>query len=137
MNTEPILIVDDDLDDQEFIQEAWKEIGYPNKLLFFTSPEDVLNFLKKEKIVPFLIISDVNLHKMDGFEFKKKLSEDSSLNYKTIPFVFFSNAASKTQIEKAYDLGSTGFFMKGSSMEELKDTFINIVEYWQKSKVPE
>ena len=137
MNTAPILIVDDDLEDQEIIQEAWKELNYTNELIFFTDPQEVLNFLKQEKIIPFLIVSDVNLHKMDGFEFKKKLLEDSSLNYKSIPFVFFSNSVTKKQIEKSYDLGSHGFFIKGRNMTEIKETFISIIEYWQKSKVPE
>ena len=137
MNNGPILIVDDDLDDQEFLQEAWKELKYSNELLFFTDPQEALNFLKQEKTIPFLIICDVNLHKMDGFEFKKRLLEDSSLNYKSIPFVFFSNTASNRQIQQSYDLGSNGFFIKGGSMREIKETFISIIEYWQKSKVPE
>lgn len=136
MNTAPILIVDDDLDDQEFLQEAWKELEYANPLIFFTEPKDVLNFLRKENTVPFLIISDVNLRKMDGFEFKKTLLEDSSMNYRSIPFVFFSNTASNKQVEKAYDLGSNGFFIKGRNITEIKETFTSIIEYWQKSKVP-
>jgi len=106
MNTEPILILDDDLDDQEFLQEAWKDLNYKNELIFFTDPDDVLKYLKQEKITPFLIICDVNLNKMDGFEFKRKLLEDKLLKYKSIPFVFFSNSISNKQTEKAYDLGT-------------------------------
>ena len=34
MNNGPILIVDDDQDDQVFLQEAWKELPYANKKLF-------------------------------------------------------------------------------------------------------
>jgi CheY-like chemotaxis protein len=112
-------------------------LNYSNPLIFFTDPQEVLRFLKQENTIPFLIISDVNLNKMDGFEFKKRLLEDSSLNYKSIPFVFFSNTASNRQIQQSYDLGSNGFFIKGGSMKEIKDTFISIIEYWQKSKVPE
>lgn len=137
MNTAPILIVDDDLDDQEFIQEAWKELHYSNPLIFFTNPEEVLNYLQEKKVVPFLIISDVNLPKMDGFKFKQKLLEDTSMNYKSIPFVFFSNTATNLQIQKSYDLGSNGFFIKGNNLEEIKNTFLDIVRYWQRSKVPE
>ena len=137
MNTATILIVDDDLDDQEIIQEAWKELDYQNELIFFTNPKKVINYLQEEKIVPFLIICDVNLPKMDGFEFKKKLLEDTSLNYKSIPFVFFSNTASLAQIQKSFDLGSNGFFIKGNNMREIKETFTSIIEYWQKSKAPQ
>ncbi|WP_018614528.1 response regulator [Segetibacter koreensis] len=137
MNTAPILIVDDDLDDQEFLQEAWKELDFTNKLIFFKTAEEVLNYLKQEKESPFLIISDVNLPKMNGFELKEKILNDTSIRYKSIPFVFFSNTATNKQIEKSYDLGSNGFFIKGQSMTEIKNTFTNIVNYWQKSKTPE
>ena len=136
MNTEPILIVDGDKDEWEFLQNAWEGLEYPNQLIFFSDAEEVLSYLKKEKIVPFLIICDVNLHKMNGFELKKKLLEDNLVNYKSIPFVFFSNTATKAQVEKSYDLGSNGFFIKGKSMEEIKNTLIDIVNYWARSKTP-
>ena len=34
MSFRPIFIIDDDSDDQEFIIESWKELGYENELLF-------------------------------------------------------------------------------------------------------
>ena len=136
MNTEPILIVDGDKDEWEFLQDAWEGLEYPNQLIFFSDAEEVLSYLQKEKITPFLIICDVNLHKMSGFELKKKLLEDNLINYKSIPFVFFSNTATKAQIEKSYDLGSNGFFIKGKNMEEIKNTLVDIVNYWERSKSP-
>lgn len=137
MNTGPILIVNDDLDDQDFFKEAWKELEFTNQLKFFTNAEELLNYLKQEKTIPFLIISDLYLHDMNGFELKKKLLEDSYLNYRTIPFVFFSDTASNAQIEKSYDLGSHGFFIKEKNIKEIKNTLADIVKYWQKSKTPQ
>ena len=136
MNTEPILIVDGDKDEWEFLQNAWEGLEYPNQLIFFSDAEEVLSYLKKEKIIPFLIICDVNLHKMNGFELKKKLLEDNLINYKSIPFVFFSNTATKAQIEKSYELGTNGFFIKGKNIEEIKNTLMDIVNYWARSKTP-
>ena len=136
MNTEPILIVDGDKDEWEFLQNAWEGLEYPNQLIFFSDAEEVLSYLKKERIIPFLIICDVNLHKMNGFELKKKLLEDNLINYKSIPFVFFSNTATKAQIEKSYELGTNGFFIKGKNIEEIKNTLIDIVNYWERSKTP-
>ena len=137
MNTAPVLIVDDDLDNQEFFKEVWEELKFANTLKFFSNGEEVLNYLKQEKTVPFLIICNLYLKKMSGFELKKKLLEDTSINYKTIPFVFFSNSASNTQIEKSYDLGSNGFFIKGQNMKEIRNTLEDIMKYWQRSKTPE
>ncbi|MCW3110366.1 MAG: response regulator receiver protein [Segetibacter sp.] len=137
MNTEPILIVDDDSDDKDFIQDAWKELNYQNQLLFFKSGEEVLHFLEAEKTVPFLILSDVNLPKMDGFELKDKLLKHPYTRYKSIPFVFWSTAISNAQLQKAYDLGVNGIFLKEHSFGGLKQSLIDIVNYWAKSKVPE
>ena len=73
---------------------------------------------------------------MDGFELKAHLLEDSSLNYKSIPFVFWSSQVSKAQIQKAYDLGGNGFFVKESNFEDLKSFLHTLMEYWLKSKTP-
>lgn len=137
MNTAPILIVDDDEDDRQLLQDAWTELGFPNALLFFNTGEEVMHYLYTERTTPFLILCDVNIPKMDGFELKAKLLEDSAMNYVTIPFIFWSSEVSKKQIQKAYDLGVNGFFVKGSTFEEIKQSLNDIVNYWQNSKIPE
>jgi len=137
MNTAPILVVDDDLDEQDFITQAWEELPFENESVFFTNAEDVIKYLKEEEVTPFLIISDVNLNRTTGFELKDRLLHDKSLNHKTIPFVFFSNSATDKQISKSYDLGSNGFFIKGNNIAEIRNTLKDIVTYWQNSKTPE
>jgi CheY-like chemotaxis protein len=136
MNESPVFIVDDDEDDQEFIVEAWKELGYVNELKFFQNGDAVLKHLKAEPLVPFLILCDVNIPRMDGFELKDRLLESDALYHKSIPFVFWSSQASKEQIKKAYDLRVNGFFVKDNSIGNLKASLATIVEYWRKSQVP-
>lgn len=136
MNTAPIVILDDDEDDRQLLQDAWRDLGYPNPLLFLNTGEELLRYLSSGGVIPFLILCDVNIPKMDGFELKAKLLEDSSTNYKSIPFVFWSSEVSNKQIQKAYDLGVNGFFVKGNTFDEIKESLVDIVNYWQKSKVP-
>lgn len=136
MNDAPILIIDDDDDDKDFLQEAWEELNFKNPLIFFATAEDALEYLQTKKIVPFLILADVVLPKMDGFQLKEELLKDTDLNYASIPFVFWSTTASEAQIKKSYDLGGNGFFIKGSNFEEIKTSLIDIVNYWTKSKTP-
>jgi CheY-like chemotaxis protein len=137
MNNAPILIVDDDRDDREFLQDAWKDLEFANPLIFFNNGQEVLDYMKSDEITPFLILCDVNIPRMDGFALKEKLREDPSTHYKSIPFIFWSTTVSKPQIQKAYDLGVNGFFLKENSFGEIKDSLIYIVKYWLKSKVPE
>lgn len=137
MNDGPVRIVDDDEDDREFIKEVWKELNYNNELIFFSDGEAVLKHLKTNTTIPFLILCDVNITRMNGFELKKRLYEDDALFYKSIPFVFWSTQASKEQIKKSYDLGGNGFFVKESTVKGLKTSLSEIMQYWLKSKVPE
>lgn len=136
MNNSPVFIVDDDHDDREFLEQAWKELGYKNSLKFFDNGEEVLKYLQTEEIVPFLILCDVNLPRMNGFELKE-LIESSTVKLKSTPFVFWSNFASKSQIHQAYNLSANGFFIKETRFEDIKKSLVEIYQYWQKSKSPE
>ena len=137
MNQGPVLIVSDDTDDRELLLDAWNDLGFENSLIFFSKGEDVLDYLKSDKPVPFLILCDVNLKLMNSFKLKEKILEDSIINYKSIPFIFWSTEASKAQIQKAYDLGGNGFFLKDNTYKGLQDSLSDIVGYWSKSIVPQ
>lgn len=136
MDNLPVFIVGDDPDDRSTVEDIWKELNMKNELRFLSSGEQLLNELKSD-LLPFIIISNVNLPKMDGFTLRQKLMEDESISSKSIPFVCWSEKASKDQIQKAYDLSVHGFFIKEANFEEMKNTFKAIIEYWQLSKAPE
>jgi CheY-like chemotaxis protein len=135
MNDAPVFIIDDDPDELEIAQEIWPELGFNHPLEVFSQPEDLIRRLR-EKINPFLIICDVNLRKMDGFALRKKLTEETALSYKSIPFVFWSTTASDDQIKRGYDSGGHGFFIKGTNYIEIKESLKLIMAYWTESKAP-
>jgi CheY-like chemotaxis protein len=137
MNNAPIYIADDDAEDEDIIRDAFDDLGITNPLKFFVSAEGVLNELRKNEEVPFIIISDINLPKMDGFELRRKILEESSLSDKSIPFIFWSTSASDAQIKRAYDLSVHGFFLKGRSYAELKERIQEMVAYWSDSLAPQ
>lgn len=133
----PIVIVEDDLDDQEMIQEAMEELGIKNKLVFFDRAVKAFDFLKSVREQPFLILSDVNLPIQNGIEFKRQIDEDNALRHKSIPFVFYSTAVDKNSVDTAYqDLTVQGFFKKKNKYEELKSDLKLIVDYWANCKHP-
>jgi DNA-binding NarL/FixJ family response regulator len=136
MNTSAIYIVVDDSDDEEIIREAFAEVGVSNELKFFSTGEGVLNELRTTKVPPFIIISDVNLPRMDGFQLREKILQEASINDKSIPFIFWSTSASEAQIKRAYDLSAHGFFLKGRTFAELKERIREMVAYWSDSLAP-
>jgi CheY-like chemotaxis protein len=136
MQRGPVFIVDDDPDDHDIVSEIWAELDLPNELKFFSRAEDVLEYLNEIEEAPFIIICDVNLPKMTGFDLRQKLLDSGSRKLKSVPFIFWTTNASEAQIEYAYNLSAHGFFVKGSKFEEVKHALTTIVSYWLLSKMP-
>lgn len=130
------MIVDDDHDDLEMIKEAAEKTKIKRPIHFFRSGNELLDFLQATPHAPFLIICDVNLPNETGFDIRKRIYDDVKLRYKSVPFIFWSTAASEKQIQYAYDLPAQGFFFKPSSFDDLCATFDTIVKYWQRSQHP-
>jgi CheY-like chemotaxis protein len=133
----PIVIVEDDLDDQTILEEVIKETGTTNELLFFTNGPAAFEFLKTTTSQPFLILSDVNLPIQSGIEFKRSIDADPQLRHKSIPFVFFSTSVDKTFVTQAYtEMTVQGFFKKATSFDELVKVMRLIMDYWKLCKHP-
>ncbi|WP_298733402.1 response regulator [uncultured Chitinophaga sp.] len=132
----PIWIVDDDKDEHELIQQIFKDLGIENALELFTYPEDLIAHLDIADEAPFIIISDVNLPGMDGFELRERLLAAPNAKFHSVPFIFWSLAPSEAQIARAYLLKVHGFFVKEASYEEWRQSLAQIIQYWQKSKMP-
>jgi CheY-like chemotaxis protein len=135
MNVAPVFIIDDDKEELEMATEIWKKLKFTHPLEVFSNPQNLIDRLR-EDVNPFIIICDVNLHKMDGFTLREKLAEEAVLSYKSIPFVFWSTTASNEQIKKAYDTGGHGFFLKGESYMKIQESLEIIMTYWTASKAP-
>lgn len=135
-NREPIIIVDDDIDDHYIFQEIILKLKIDNKIRFFRNGSEALTYLKTTKDRPFIILCDINMPEMDGLELRRQINADQYLKLKSIPFVFFTTAASPAQVNEAYDLTVQGFFIKEMSFEQTETTFKLIVDYWDRCKHP-
>jgi len=134
----PIIIIDDDDDDQEILRHLIREMGVTNEIICFSTCSQAFDYLEDEKnyVQPFVILSDVNLPKMNGVELKQRIDGNERLRKKSIPFIFLSTAFDKTILEKVYEYRVQGYFVKGSTMNSLKETLATIFKYWTMSKHP-
>lgn len=132
----PIIIIEDDVDDQEVFSEVFTTLSYPNEILFFGDGEAALNFLTNTDIDPFIIFSDINMPRLSGIELRERLHQNESMRLRTIPYLFFSTSADQRHVVDAYSKSVQGFFIKPSSFGELEDTIKTIIEYWLKCVAP-
>ena len=132
----PVIIIEDDADDQDILKEIFAKLAYPNEVLFFYDGEAALDYLKKTDRLPFLILSDINMPKLDGFALRSKIKTDADLQVKCIPYLFFSTAIKQQAVIDAYSMSVQGFFIKENSMSELEKTISVIMEYWKRCAAP-
>jgi CheY-like chemotaxis protein len=132
----PVVVIEDDQDDQDILNEIFKELDYKNKIVFFKDGNEALEYLNKTEISPFLILSDINMPKITGFELREKVHTNEKLNVKCIPYLFFTTSADKKSVLDAYSMSVQGFFTKPSGFENLKNTIRKIIEYWKECNAP-
>jgi CheY-like chemotaxis protein len=132
----PILFLEHDRDDQEQLKEVFKNLQVPNELKIFEDCAAALEYLRHTKEQPFLILSDVRFPGMDAFMLREEIIKDEYLRKKAIPYVFLSDYADPSSINRAYELEVQGFFEKENSLHHFQQVMKNILEYWKKCKHP-
>jgi CheY-like chemotaxis protein len=132
----PIIVIEDDADDQIFLVNVFKDLDYKNKIIFFEDGEKALDFLLATDIEPFLILSDINMPKLNGIELREKVHNNEDLRLKCIPYLFFSTSAEQAHVVDAYSKSVQGFFIKPDRFDELKRVIKLIVDYWLECESP-
>jgi CheY-like chemotaxis protein len=136
MKSGPIIVIEDDPDDQELLDEIFKSLSYPNEIIFFADGYKALDYIVNTDVQPFLILSDINLPKINGLELRRKIHNNEQLRVKCIPYLFFTSGLDKQAVYDAYSMSAQGFFMKPNSMEHLRNVIRKIIEYWQECYAP-
>lgn len=113
-------LIDDDYEDQEIFVTAVNEVNPAFYCAVKSDAESALLELKESAQLADIIFLDINMPKMDGFEFIIHLKRDSRL--KSIPVIFYSTTRDEDQISKATKLGASGFITKTASYKELIKT---------------
>ena len=101
-----ILIIEDDSFLRQIIAQKISHEGFD--VAEALDGKEGLKVLKEEK--PDLILLDLLLPEMDGFQFLVEFKKDVSLP--KIPVIIFSNLGDKQDIEKGLELGAVDFLIK-------------------------
>lgn len=101
-----ILIVEDEEIITDLIQKKLSDEGYE-----VSSAKDGVEGLEKMKeIKPDLILLDIIMPKMGGFEVMKEMSKTPGL--KRIPVIIISNSGQPIELEQAKKLGAKDWLIK-------------------------
>ncbi len=118
-----ILMVDDDEVHLE-IAEALLEGEY--EIFKATSGFETLEFLNKNLFIPDLILLDIIMIEMNGWEVFKKIREIAE--YKDVPIAFLTSVNEEGEKRKALALGAAEYITKPYDAEYLQNTIREILK---------
>jgi CheY-like chemotaxis protein len=117
-----ILIAEDERDIRELIIITLRTNGLTN-IIQATNGKDAVAEAKARK--PVLILMDVRMPQMTGYEACEILKDDPDTN--DIPIVFLSAKGQETEIRRGIDLGAEEYILKPFSPDELFQRVVNIL----------
>ncbi len=134
-NAKPILLVEDDDLDAITTKRALADLKVRNKLVHRVNGDDALEFLRDEaNPKPCIILLDLNMPRMDGFEFLREIKADPAL--KRIPMVVLTTSDAEQNVLESYDLGVVGYIVKAIDYKQFVDTMRAISVYWNLNQLP-
>ncbi len=121
-----LLLADDDPDDQELLAEAISDVLPGIDINFVQDGKSLFEQLNGETELPDLIIIDLNMPGLNGFECLNGIKEND--DWKKIPILIYSTSANPEQIDQTYKSGAAFYIQKPSSYPGIKkvaDLIIN------------
>lgn len=113
--TATILVVEDDTHLMEGIRDILELNKY--RVLTATNGEIGLEVLQSEPVPPDLIVSDIMMPRMDGYDFFQAVREDET--WLKIPFIFLTAKGERDDIHKGKKLGAEDYVVKPFDAEDL------------------
>lgn len=139
--TEPadILLVEDNPGDVRLTKEAFRSIDRDVEFEVFTSGKSAVDFAKQylsadAESRPDLILLDLNLPRVDGFDVLTVLNEE--LDAPPPPVLVLSSSSASQDIQQSYRKGCHAYLTKPDDMDEFTSMAASIKDFWLDTAKP-
>ena len=131
-----ILVAEDEMGDVLLLQKAFAVAGVNPPVYFAGDGQEVLEYLEGhppfanpvEYPFPNLLLLDLKLSRVSGFEVLKWVREHPTLNSMLV--VVLSSSDNPLEIERAHALGANSYLVKPRDPAKLVDLVKRVQEYW-------
>jgi len=110
-----VLYIEDNPDNMTLVQRALESRGY--KLLKAVNGLTGVEIAEKDEVD--LILLDINLPDIDGYEVARRLRASTKLSLKTVPIIAVTANALKGDADKALNAGCDVYMSKPINIREL------------------
>ena len=135
-----LLLVEDDDVSVMAVRRALKKLRIANRVIRAKDGLEALEVLRgthgREAIrTPFLTLLDINMPRMDGFEFLHEIRNDPKL--KSLLVFILTTSEDDRDIEKAYQFNVAGYVVKSDAERTLQDAINMIDAFWRIVEIPQ
>jgi two-component system response regulator len=131
-----ILLVEDTPDDVEMTLRALRKANIVNRIKVARDGAEALEFIfgggtqadHDVEDTPKLILLDLKLPKIDGFEVLRRIKGD--LRTKKIPTVILTSSKEQQDVVETYQLGVNSYIVKPVEFESFVDAVSKLGMYW-------
>lgn len=131
-----ILLVEDNPDHAMLTKKVLEDYKVANKVYVLEDGADALDFIYRrgeysdghDAPRPGLILLDVKLPKVDGFEVLKQLKSDPE--YRSIPVVMLTTSSRDEEVARGYAVGANSYVTKPVRFDEFAGVVKDIGLYW-------
>jgi two-component system response regulator len=131
MNSDAILLVEDNPDDIELTTRALRQNNINNELVVASDGEEALRYLLPDEGVvrqPLLVLLDINIPKINGLEVLRTLRADK--RSRCIPVVVLTTSNEERDIIESYELGANSYVRKPVAFESFLEAIRLLGLYW-------
>ncbi|MGA3095949.1 MAG: response regulator [Bryobacteraceae bacterium] len=120
-----ILVVDDSAAIRKILQRVLRQTGMSIGTIHEAGDgQEALEILKARKID--LILSDINMPRMDGLQFLAAVKSSSERRH--VPIIMITTEGGETKVAEAVRLGASGYVRKPFTADQIKEKLVGFLE---------
>jgi len=128
-----VLHVDDSIESVYLMQNAFEEVDFEHSIFIAQNGNEALDYLRKtgkdnNETSPDLILLDINMPVMDGFEFLDNIKNEETTKH--IPVIMFTTSSSTTDVLKSYQKHANTYIVKPGNLDEYMSVANSIKSFW-------
>ncbi|GAA4397655.1 response regulator [Nibrella viscosa] len=127
-----VMVADDDEDDRFFLQLAFRESFPGCRVEFASDGVEFLDTLSRKAARPNLVLLDINMPRMDGWEVLKTMR--GNIAYQDIPIVIYSTSDDEMDKSTARHLRADMYITKPSAIDELNELVMRFRREWLEAR---
>lgn len=134
MSENLVLLVEDNPKDEILALRILKKINIIDEIIVVRDGSEAIDYLYRQGNnvdlinLPKLILLDLKLPKIDGFQVLKKIREGQKTKY--IPVVVFTSSTEEQDLKNSYKLGANSYIPKPIDFEQFSEVIKRLGLYW-------